>query len=121
MKPIPVLLACLLLATPAMAHGPSKGPNGGAHVDAGSYHLEMVAKGTSLTVYLNDKEDKPVEARGHKATGIFVIDGKPQRIELKADSDNRLTGTASLPLPASLKGVVQITLPTGKTVQGKFE
>ena len=28
------------------AHGPDKGPNGGRQVDAGDYHVEMVAKDT---------------------------------------------------------------------------
>jgi hypothetical protein len=121
MKAIFTLLAALLLATNAFAHGPDKGPNGGPQVDAEDYHVEMVAKDTSLTVYLHDEKDKPVDAKSHKATGIFVVGGKPQRIELKADSANKLTGTSSVPLPATLKGTVQITLPTGKTVQAKFE
>ena len=126
MKPILTLLGLLLIApllitTGAIAHGPSKGPNGGRQVDAGDYHVEMVAKNTALTVYLRDDNDKPVDAKGYKATGIFVVDGKPQRIELKADSANKLTGTSSVPLPATLKGAVQVTLPNGKTVQAKFE
>ena len=53
-------------------------------VDAGDYHVELVAKDTALAVYLHDENDKPVDAKGAKATGIFVIDGKPQRIELEA-------------------------------------
>jgi hypothetical protein len=121
MKPLFALAAALLLTTNAFGHGPTKGPNGGRQVDAGDYHVEMVAKDTTLVVYLHDEKDKPVDARGYKATGIFVIDGKPQRIELKADGGNKLTGTPSAPLPATLKGAVQITLPTGKTVQAKFE
>ena len=121
MKPLFTLLAALLIATNALAHEAGKGPNGGAQVDAGSYHVEMVARDTALTVYLHDEKEKPIDTKGYKATGIFVIDGKPQRIELKADSANKLTGTSSVPLPARLKGAVQITLPTGKTVQAKFE
>jgi hypothetical protein len=121
MKSILTLLAALVIATTAFAHGPNKGPNGGAQVDAGDYHVEMVAKDLALTVYLHDENDKPIDAKGYKATGIFVVNGKPQRIELKADGANRLTGTSSVPLPARLKGAVQITLPTGKTVQAKFE
>jgi hypothetical protein len=121
MKTIFTLLAGLLLATIAFAHGPDKGPNGGAQVDAGDYHVEMVAKDKALTVYLHDEKDQPIDAKGHKATGIFVVGGKPQRIELKADGANKLTGTSLVPLPASLKGAVQITLPSGKTVQAKFE
>ena len=69
----------------------------------------------------SDDKDKPVDAKGFKATGIFVVGGKPQRIELKPESANKLTGTSPVALPATLKGAVQITLPTGKTVQAKFE
>ena len=121
MKPILTLLAALVIATTAFAHGPNKGPNGGRQVDAGDYHVEMVAKDTALTVFLHDDKDKPIDAKGYKATGIFVVGGKPQRIELNPDSANKLIGTSSVPLPATLKGAVQITLPTGKTVQAKFE
>jgi hypothetical protein len=116
-----LLLAPLLLATNAFAHGPSKGPHGGRQVDAGDYHVEMVAKDTALTVYLRNDNDRPVDAKGYKAVGIFLVEGKPQRVELKAESANALTGTASVSLPATLKGTVQITLPTGKSVQAKFE
>jgi hypothetical protein len=121
MKRILLAITTALLATTALAHGPNKGPNGGTQVDAGDYHVEMVAKDTQLAVYLRDDNDKPVDAKGFKAVGIFLVEGKPQRIELKADSANTLTGTASVSLPATLKGTVQITLPTGKTVQAKFE
>ena len=81
----------------------------------------MVAKDTSLAVYLNDDKDKPIDAAGYKAIGIFVVGGKPQRIELKPESANKLTGTSTIALPVTLKGAVQITLPSGKTVQAKFQ
>jgi hypothetical protein len=92
MKQLFTLLAALLMTTNALAHEASKGPNGGTQVDAGNYHVEMVARDTALTVYLHDEKEKPVDTKGYKATGIFVIDGKPQRIELKADTANKLTG-----------------------------
>ena len=120
MKRPTFLIAALLLASQAYAHGPEKGPNGGKLVDAGDYHVEMVAKQTQLFVYLSDDKDKPVDATGFKATGVFVVSGKSQRIELKPESANKLSGSASVPLPATLKGAVLITLPTGKTVQAKF-
>jgi len=121
MQRLTLLIAALLIATTAFAHGPDKGANGGPQVDAGDYHVEMVAKGTQLTVYLSDDKDKPVDAKGFKATGIFVVGGKPQRIELKTETANKLVGTSPVALPSRLKGAVQITLPTGKTVQAKFE
>jgi hypothetical protein len=121
MKAMLTLLACLLVAAQAFAHGPGRGPNGGTQVDAGDYHVEMVAKGTVLDLYLHDENDKPVDVKGGKGTGVLLVDGKPQRIELSADTADRLTGSSSVPLPASPKGAVQITLPTGRTVQVKFE
>jgi hypothetical protein len=121
MKQLSMLAAALLIAGNAYAHGPAKGTNGGPQVDAGDYHVELVAKDTALSVYINDKDDKPVDAKGFKATGLFVVSGKPQRIELKPETTNKLTGMSAVPMPAHLKGAVQITLPTGKTVQAKFE
>lgn len=121
MKTLIARIAALVLATAAYAHGPEKGKNGGRQVDAGNYHVEMVTKDTTLAVYISDDNDKPVDAKGFKATGIFVVSGKPQRIELKPETANKLSGTSSVPLPADLKGALQITLPTGGTVQAKFE
>jgi hypothetical protein len=121
MKTIFALMTALVLATAAYAHGPDKGRNGGRQVDAGNYHVEVVTKDTILAVYISDDNDKPVDAKGFKATGIFVVSGKPQRIELKPETANKLSGTSSVPLPADLKGAVQITLPTGGTVQAKLE
>jgi hypothetical protein len=115
------LTAALLIATTAYAHGPEKGKNGGRQVDAGDYHVEMVAGDRNLAIYISDKNDKAVDAKGFKATGVFVVSGKPQRIELKPETANKLSGTSSVPLPANLKGAVQITLPTGTTVQAKYE
>jgi hypothetical protein len=115
-----VSLLVLLFAAAAFAHG-EKGPNGGAQADASDYHVEVVTKGTGISVYLHDgKTEKPVDAKGHKGVGTFVVRGKPQRIELTPDAGNKLTGTAAVDLPATLKGAVLITLPSGKTVQAKF-
>lgn len=121
MRRLSLFAASLLIAGTAYAHGPDKGHHGGPQVDAGDYHVELVAQDTALAVYLNNDRNEPVDAKGYKATGIFVVAGKPQRIELQHESANKLSGTAAVTLPATLKGAVQITLPTGKTVQAKFE
>ncbi|HWB44984.1 MAG TPA: hypothetical protein VG900_06025 [Hyphomicrobiaceae bacterium] len=121
MKRMLTVTTMLLLATAAYAHGTDRGKNGGRQVDAGDYHVEMVAKDTSLSIYVNDKNDRPVDAKGMAATGIFVVSGKPHRVELKPEIANKLTGTAAVSLPTDLKGAVQITLPSGATVQAKYQ
>lgn len=117
-----LVLAAALAAAPlaAWAHAPKVGHNGGPQADAGAFHLEILPQGTTLAVYLRDHADKEVRTEGYKGTAIFVIDGKAERINLAPDGDNRLKGTSTVPLPPEPKGAVQVTTPTGSTVQGKF-
>ena len=120
---IKILLAALMLALlppAAQAHGPKVGHNGGPQADAGTYHVEVVAKGTELQVYLRDHFDKPVNTQGFKGTAIFAIGGKTERITLTPEGENQLKGTATVTLPATPKGAVQIVPPAGATVQAKF-
>jgi len=103
----------------AWAHD-SKGPHGGRITDAGSYHVEMVVKSDVVDVFISDASDKPVAASGFKGTAILVADGKSQRVVLAPVDGKRLSGNATVALPNQPKGVVQLTAPDGKTVQGKF-
>jgi hypothetical protein len=118
-----IAVAVALLAAPALvlAHSPKVGANGGAQVDAGSYHVEVLPDGTTLQVFLRDHSDKEVASAGFKGTAIFVVGGKPQRIPLTPAGTNKLTGTSPVALPKEPKGAVQITTPTGSTVQAKFQ
>jgi hypothetical protein len=104
----------------ASAHAPKVGAHGGTQADAGSFHVEIVPQGTTLQVFLRDHSDKAVLTDGYKGTAIFVIDGKPQRIPLTSAGENKLTGTSTILIPSEPKGAVQITTPSGSTVQAKF-
>lgn len=110
-----------LATAPALAHEPSKGPNGGLQVDAGTWHAELVANGTTtVTIFLADADGKAIPAAGFKANAIFVVDGKPHRFTLEAADGSKLVGSAPVGLPAGAKGAVQLTAPDGKTGQAKF-
>jgi hypothetical protein len=122
MNPKILVTAFVLTVLPLAghAHAPKVGHNGGPQTDAGTYHVEVVAKGTDLVIYLHDHFDKPVSSQGFKGTAIFVIGGKTERISLTPGGDNTLKGTATVTIPATPKGAVQIIPPTGSTVQAKF-
>jgi hypothetical protein len=122
MNPKTILTVAALLVAPSivLAHAPKIGANGGVQADAGSFHVEVVPKGTTLQVFLRDHSDKAVTTDGFKGTAIFVIEGKPQRIPLTPAGENRLAGTSSVDLPAAPKGAVQITTASGSTMQAKF-
>jgi hypothetical protein len=117
MKRIVILAA--LLATPAWAHE-TIAQHGGTVVDAGHYHMELVANDTAVNLYVTDGASKEVDASDFKGTAILLIDGKPQRIALSPAGGNRLTGTSSGAMSKAPKGAVQIHIPDGTTVQGKF-
>lgn len=116
-----VLSALLLLSTPAVAHAPRTGPNGGQMVDAGtSWHAELVTDGSATVVlFLYDMNDKPVAASGFSGSAILVIDGKSHRFRLDSGG-SRLTGTAPVPVNGTVKGAIQLTAPDGSTAQAKF-
>jgi hypothetical protein len=112
---------CLLLATAAHAHAPRPGPNGGLLVDAGDYHTELLADGSeTVTLFLFDVNDKPVESAGYKANAILVVGGKPARFALEPAGGQKMVGKAPGPVEPGVKGAVQITLPDGGAIQAKF-
>jgi hypothetical protein len=119
MKALIITLAALFIAAPALAHE-AKGPNGGRIADAGSYHVELVAKETLVELYVSDANEKPVPATGFKAVAILTVSGKPQRIVLEAKEAARLSGSAAVKLPKEPKGAVQLTSPDGKTASARF-
>ncbi|SOR30644.1 conserved protein of unknown function; putative exported protein [Methylorubrum extorquens] len=113
------LVAALLAATTVCAHETS-GQHGGRVTDAGKFHVELVAKGETVEVFLSDGEQKPVAAAGFKGTAILVVGGKPARVPLEPADGNRLSGKAAVALGDSPKGAVQLTGPDGATASGKF-
>ena len=113
-------ILALTLAAPAIAHDVAKGANGGRVAEAGSYHVELVAKNTRVEVFLTDANDKPISAGGFKGVAILLVSGRSQRIPLTPEGDTRLTGHAGAALPAEPKGAVQLTAPDGKTAQARF-
>jgi hypothetical protein len=108
----------LQIFAPASAHD-AKGPNGGRVLDAGEYHVELVAAGTKIDVFITDGADKPIAADGFKGVAILIVGGKSQRIVLEP-SAGKLTGVSASPVTANPKGVVQITPPNGKTAQARY-
>lgn len=122
MRMLAVLLALFLMVPGlAFAHEPRPGPNCGLMVDAGNYHAELVADGSdTVTVFLFDAADQPIDSAGFKATAILVVNSKPARFALEPAGGQKLTGKAPGAVQAGVKGAVQLTAPDGSTAQAKF-
>jgi hypothetical protein len=102
--------AALMIAGLAQAHE-AIGPNGGRLVDAGNLHVELVPKGKSVDVFVTDANDKPLRVEGYKGTAVLVVDGKPQRIQLAPGGENRLTGAATIDVPATASSAAMTLNP----------
>jgi hypothetical protein len=121
MRPIALVLFAAVLATNSVFGHEAKGPNGGRIVDAGDYHVELVAKGSNVEVYVTDTSDKPVPTDNFKGLAILTVGGKSQRIELATAGKNKLQGPAAGLIADNPKGIVQLTLPDGKKAQGQYK
>jgi hypothetical protein len=113
-----IVLSAILAPLAAEAHDP-KARHGGQIAHAGNYHVELVTKGATVEAFLIGHDDKPIQPNGYKGVAILVVDGKSQRVPL-APADNRLKGDAAADLPKNPRSVVQITGPSGVTVNAKF-
>lgn len=116
-----IALAAAGLAAGAAAHDLAKGPNGGPLVDVAGRHVEMVAKGTELVLYLTDAADKPLASAGTKAARAIVQDaGKTTTVALSPVEPNKLVGMLAQPLGAGARIVLSATLADGQTLQARF-
>jgi hypothetical protein len=119
-----ILLASLaFLASLSLVHAHEQrvGPRGGALVDAGIYHVELVTRDKAVEIFVSDQNDKPLPAAGFKALAILAVAGKSVRITLEPSADGaKLIGFTAEPLPARMKGAVQLTGTDGRTATGRI-
>ena len=122
MIPRRLLFALCLLLTPAFAsaHGPARGPNGGQTQDLAGGHVELVARGPELVLYLFDAQNKPMPATGATATATVLAAGQQQTVALVAGDGNALRGNGSFAAAPGLKVVVSLTLPGQRPQLGRF-
>ena len=118
------LIAAALLVLPslAMAHGPSRGPNGGQMQDIGSYHGELLAQDGRLTFFLFDANDRPLSASGATATAIVLAGGRQQTLTFAPRPDGAaLVASGEFRAEPSLRVVVQLVPAAGQPrIQARY-
>ncbi len=118
-----LFLALAVAATPlaASAHESAKGPNGGPVADSAGHHVELVANGTELVLFLTGEADKPIASAGTKNARAIVQDGgKTATVSLQPAEPNRLVGALAAPLGKGARVVVSATMADGHAVQARF-
>ena len=118
-----LILALAIAASPlaAASHEMATGPNGGPVVDSSGHHVEMVAKGSELVLFLTEADDKPLASVGTKNARAIVQDGgKTATVQLQPAEPNKLVGALAHPLGPGARVVVSATMADGHTVQARF-
>jgi hypothetical protein len=116
-----VLAAILSLsAAAAAAHGPGRGPNGGQMQDVAGAHVELVARGSEIAVYLFDTGDRPMPAESASATATVLAQGRPEVVTLVAGAGNVMRGRGGFTAEPGMKVVLSLTLPGQRPQMGRF-
>jgi hypothetical protein len=121
-KRILITAAMLGLPSLALAHGPSRGPNGGQMQDIGSYHGELLAQDGRLTFFLFDANDRPLPANGATATAIVLAGGRQQTLTFAPRPDGAaLIASGEFRAEPSLRVVVQLAPGPGQPrIQARY-
>ncbi len=115
-----LMLALALATAPVFAHGePPAAAHGGLVQEAGEMYLELVVRGSDVTVYVLDQERKPVPASQISGTATVLAGGKSHKVELSAAEANSVQG--KLPVAATGKVVATVALKVGgKPASARF-
>lgn len=107
-----MLAIILALGAPAaVAHDDHVGPNGGYTKHLGSVNVELVAKGSSLQVYVADVgTGQSVVSGDATARAVVLVSGKTETVALQADG-GVLKGSVKTPVPAGAKVALTIRIP----------
>lgn len=115
-----LMMALAIAPVPVFAHGERPQPtHGGDMQDAQGFWVELVVKGSDVTVYVMSEDHKSIPAQQISGTATVLVDGKSYKVELSPGDANSVQG--KLPVPASGKLVATVALKvSGKTASARF-
>ena len=113
--PLRIYLAVLLAAlpVPGFAHMILNGPHGGEVEDGNpgpNLHIETVVKGSTVTVYLSDWNEKAISASGVTGKIVVLANEKKDYFSLAPSGANSLTGQGNFTAGPDMKALVTLTI-----------
>jgi len=121
-----VIGATLALSIPAEAHTDEyfesvEAPHGGQLRMTGPYHMELVAKDGSLTVYVTDHADNAISVDGGLAKATIEAGGSSRtQVHLHPVGSNILRGSGNFTLTPSCVVIVFMKLPNQDGYAARF-
>lgn len=123
-KRLIVSLSALALSTSLALAGEDHdhaAKNGGVVEHTGHHHLELVADGSALTLYVRNEDGSEEDASAAKATATVLSGGKTEQVTLAPAGGNGLKGAGGFTAGKGTTVVVSLTMPGHETEQVRFQ
>ncbi|WP_295555850.1 hypothetical protein [uncultured Hyphomicrobium sp.] len=95
--------------------------HGGIVEHTGHHHLELVAKGGALELYVTHEDGDAEDASAAKATATVLADGKTEQVTLTPAGGNGLKGSGGFNAGKGTTVVISLTMPGHEPEQVRFK
>jgi hypothetical protein len=114
-------LSLVLGAAAAWAQDHAHSHQGGQEVKIGSYHAELLVKGSDVTLFVNDAKDQKIDASGFTATAVVLAKGNQQKtVQLVPAGDNKLAGKIDFAVEGKFRATVTLKNAGGELGKGRY-
>ena len=122
MQVIAAAFAFVLVLVPSGAFAQTHGHQGGQTQIIGPYEVELVAKGTEVTLFILDKKDQKVDAAALSGTAeVLAKDNERKTLTLKPAGDNKLAAKIEFPVEGKFRATVTLRNAQGGEVgKGRY-
>lgn len=93
----------------------------GIVVHSGHHHLELVAAGGTIELYINNEDGKEEDVSGAKATATVLTGGKTETVTLAPGGSNILKRSGGFTAGKGTTVVVSLTMPGHEPEQARFK
>ena len=108
----------VLLPAGAVAQHPHQG--GQAQI-IGPYEVELVAKGTEVTLFILDKKEQKVDAAPLSGSAEVLGKGNERKtITFKPAGDNKLVAAIDFPIEGKFRATLTLKNAQGKVGKGRY-
>lgn len=106
---------------PLLAAPGHSAANGGQVQQIGPYEVELVVKGTDVSLYVLDSQDKQVDVAKFTAVATVLAKGNEQKaIDLRPAGGNRLAGKVDFAVDGKFRATVSLRTPAGEAGKGRY-
>lgn len=95
--------------------------HGGLVEHTGHHHLELVAKGGTLELYVTHEDGDAEDTSAAKASATVLADGKTEMVTLSPAGGNALKGSGGFNAGKGTTVVVSLTMPDHEPEQVRFK